>query len=95
MGAVFTGLIMKGFDSLYFYAKQSFFRNKQAVFQGYCFANIFTIVVLAREGLDAFVSRFVFFNIVFFMCYFAAKLMASVLARAGLVSITTKGKEND
>ena len=95
MGAVFTGLIMKGFDSLYFYAKQSFFRNKQAVFQAYCFANIFTIVVLAREGLDAFVSRFVFFNIIFFMCYFAAKLMASVLARAGLVSITTKGKEND
>lgn len=95
IGAIVTGLIIKGFDELYRYAKQSVFKNRQAIFQAYCFANIFTITVLIREGFDAFFSRFVFFNVVFFICYFLAKLSVLIWARMSCISTNIKGKDYD
>ena len=86
LGAVICGLIVKGFDSVYFYAKTSLNKNKSIILQAYCFANIFTITVLTREGLDAFVSRFVFFNLIFWSCYLLAKLIVQGLKRFNNIS---------
>ncbi len=43
------------------------------------------MIVLAREGLDAFGSRVVFFCIIFAACMAVAKLLYWLLARAGLI----------
>ncbi|PPS64980.1 hypothetical protein CRX72_01655 [Pantoea sp. BRM17] len=43
------------------------------------------LIVLAREGLDAFGSRVVFFCIIFAACTGLAKLLSWLLARAGLI----------
>jgi antigen polymerase len=43
------------------------------------------MIVLAREGLDAFASRVVFFCIIFAACVVAAKLLYWLLDVAGLV----------
>ncbi|MCK3658856.1 enterobacterial common antigen polymerase [Pasteurellaceae bacterium Pebbles2] len=68
-GAIFSALIIKGFDGLYFYAKQCTFHSQSAVLKSYCFAHIFTLTVLVREGIDAFISRFVFLSVIFILCY--------------------------
>ncbi|HBO38732.1 MAG TPA: O-antigen assembly polymerase, partial [Pasteurellaceae bacterium] len=93
LGAIITGLIIKGFDALYFYAVKLPYISRSAVWKVYCFANIFTITVLIREGIDAFISRFVLFNLVFFTCYIGARLIVAGLRKAGFVSITVKNVE--
>ena len=46
---------------------------------------IFNMIVLAREGLDSFVSRVVFFMVVFGVCLVLAKLLYWLFDSAGLV----------
>ena len=43
------------------------------------------MIVLAREGLDSFVSRVVFFMVVFGICLLLAKLLYWLFDSAGLV----------
>ncbi|MNL71204.1 putative common antigen polymerase [compost metagenome] len=43
------------------------------------------MIVLAREGLDSFVSRVVFFMVVFGVCLLLAKLLYWLFDVAGLV----------
>jgi antigen polymerase len=43
------------------------------------------MIVLAREGLDSFVSRVVFFMMVFGACLLMAKLLYWLFDTAGLV----------
>ena len=43
------------------------------------------MIVLAREGLDSFVSRVVFFMVVFGACLLMAKLLYWLFDSAGLV----------
>ena len=43
------------------------------------------MIVLAREGLDSFVSRVVFFMVVFGICLLLAKLLYWLFESAGLV----------
>jgi len=85
LGAIAVGLILKGFDTLYEQAKRSINRYRAAVLQAFCFGAIFNLIVLAREGVDAFVSRVVFFGLVFGLCLLLAKLMFFMLDRAGLI----------
>lgn len=85
LGAVFVGLIIKWFDWLYELGKAETNRYKAAILQSFCFGAVFNIIVLAREGLDAFASRVVFFCIIFGICVLMAKLLYWLFDRAGLI----------
>ncbi|ULR30873.1 ECA oligosaccharide polymerase [Dickeya fangzhongdai] len=86
-GAIAVGLLIKGFDGLYRYGRQAENRYLSAVLQAFCFGTVFNLIVLVREGLDAFVSRVVFFCLVFAACLLAAKLLYWLLLRAGAVAV--------
>nr|WP_213993015.1 ECA oligosaccharide polymerase [Sodalis sp. dw_96] len=85
LGAIVVGLILKGFDTLYERGKAASDRYRSAVLQAFCFGAVFNIIVLAREGVDAFVSRVVFFCLVYGFCLVLAKLLFWLLDRAGLI----------
>lgn len=84
-GAIVIGLIIKWFDWLYEKGKHDVNRYRGAIFQSFCFGAIFNLMVLVREGTDAFVSRIVFFSIVFGLCLFIAKLFYWLCLVAGVV----------
>lgn len=84
-GAVVVGLIIKWFDWLYERGSQETNRYKAAILHSFCFGAIFNMIVLAREGLDSFVSRVVFFMLVFGACLLLAKLLYWLLDVAGLI----------
>ncbi|WP_340618004.1 ECA oligosaccharide polymerase [Xenorhabdus entomophaga] len=85
LGAIVVGLLIKWFDWVYEAGKQETNRYKSAILQAFCFGAIFNMIVLAREGVDSFVSRVVFFCIVFGLCLIAAKLLYWLFESAGLV----------
>ena len=85
LGAIAVGLLMKGFDSLYQQGRDAGNRYSGAILQSFCFGAVFNMIVLAREGLDAFGSRVVFFCLIFAACVGLAKLLFWLLARAGLI----------
>ena len=84
-GAIAVGLIIKWFDWLYTLGNEETNRYKAAVLHSFCFGAIFNMIVLAREGLDSFVSRVVFFMVVFGLCLLLAKLLYWLFDSAGLV----------
>ncbi|RPE01079.1 O-antigen assembly polymerase [Candidatus Pantoea deserta] len=84
-GAIAVGLIIKGFDTLYRHGRDAENRYSGAVMQSFCFGAVFNMIVLAREGLDAFGSRVVFFALIFLVCLGVAKLLCWLLDRAGLI----------
>lgn len=96
LGAVAVGLIIKWFDWLYARGCAEANRYRAAVIQAFCFGAVFNIIVLAREGLDAFVSRVVFFCIIFGCCLLLAKLLYWLFDVAGLIRPRrpTAGREN-
>jgi antigen polymerase len=85
IGAVAVGFLMKGFDNLYLYGRDASNRYSGAILQSFCFGAVFNMIVLAREGVDAFGSRVVFFCLIFATCMWVAKLLYWLLARAGLI----------
>lgn len=85
LGAIVVGMIIKWFDWIYEAGKQETNRYKAAILQAFCFGAIFNMIVLAREGVDSFVSRVVFFGIVFGLCLIAAKLLFWLFDSAGVV----------
>ncbi len=85
LGAVVVGLIIKWFDWLYMLGNEETNRYKAAILHSFCFGAIFNMIVLAREGLDSFVSRVVFFLVVFGLCLLVAKLLYWLFESAGLV----------
>lgn len=85
LGAIAVGLLMKGFDNLYQQGREASNRYNSAILQSFCFGAVFNMTVLAREGLDAFGSRVVFFGVIFVACLLVAKLLCWMLARAGLI----------
>ncbi len=85
LGAIVVGLIIKWFDWLYELGKSEQNRFKAAILQGFCFGAVFNIIVLAREGVDSFVSRVVFFCIIFGACLVLAKLLYWLFDAAGLI----------
>ncbi|SFN51403.1 antigen polymerase [Izhakiella capsodis] len=84
-GAVVVGLIIKWFDWLYQSGCNETQRYKAAVLKSFCFGAVFNLIVLAREGLDAFTSRVVFFILIFVFCIVVAKLLYWLLENAGLI----------
>jgi antigen polymerase len=85
LGAVVVGLIIKWFDWLYELANGESNRYKAAIIYAFCFGAIFNMIVLAREGLDSFASRVVFFLVIFGACLVVAKLLYWLFERAGLI----------
>lgn len=85
LGAIMSGLIIKGFDTLYTHGMVTCDRYLASLLQSFCFSAVFDIIVLAREGLDAFVSRIVFFCLVFGLCLILAKLLFLLLRYAKLI----------
>ena len=77
LGAITVGFIVKGFDWLYSIAEMDRNRYSAAVLYGYCFGAIFNFIILVRDGFDAFVSRMVFFTLVFGLCLWLAKFLYS------------------
>ena len=86
LGAIVVGLIIKWFDWLYEQGKAESNRYKAAILQSFCFGAVFNIIVLAREGLDSFVSRVVFFCVIFGVCLVLAKLLYWLFDTAGLIT---------
>lgn len=85
LGAAGVGLIIKWFDWLYQKGQQETNRYKAAILQSFCFGAVFNMIVLAREGLDAFASRIVFFCLIFAAAVVVAKLVFWLLDSAGLI----------
>ncbi|MDC9605479.1 ECA oligosaccharide polymerase [Xenorhabdus griffiniae] len=85
LGAIAVGFIIKWFDWIYEAGKQESNRYKAAILQAFCFGAIFNMIVLAREGVDSFVSRVVFFCLVFGLCLVIAKLLYWLFESAGLI----------
>jgi len=86
LGAVVVGLIIKWFDWLYELGNRETNRYKAAILHSFCFGAIFNMIVLACEGLDSFVSRVVFFLVIFGLCLLVAKLLYWLLDSAGLIN---------
>jgi len=87
VGAVLVGMIIKWFDWLYEMGKSESNPYKAAILQGFCFGAVFNIIVLAREGVDSFVSRVVFFCLIFGACLLMAKLLYWLFDTAGLIKV--------
>ena len=85
LGAVAVGLIIKWFDWLYELGHRESNRYKAAILHSFCFGAIFNMIVLAREGLDSFGPRVVFFLVIFGICLLAAKLLYWFLDSVGLI----------
>jgi len=85
LGAAAVGLIIKWFDWVYTLGNRETNRYKAAILHSFCFGAIFNMIVLAREGLDAFASRVVFFLAVFAFCLLVAKLLYWLFDSAGLI----------
>lgn len=82
VGALVCGWLIKGMDTLYFYAKRTV-SSQSVMIQAYCFANIFNIIVLVREGMDAFISRWVFFSLIFMITVLLAVLVIYLYRKLG------------
>ena len=85
LGAVAVGMIIKWFDWLYTKGRDDGSRYKAAILQSFCFGAVFNMIVLAREGLDAFASRVVFFCLIYAAAVVAAKLLYWLLDSAGVI----------
>lgn len=79
LGMAFIGMLTRGADALFEMGIKHIDKSTSALIKAYCFANIFNVIVLVREGLDAFFSRLVFFSIVFFGCWLIAKVTVLLL----------------
>ncbi|MDG6795584.1 ECA oligosaccharide polymerase [Glaesserella parasuis] len=72
IGMAVVGGFIRIFDNFFAYGKNS------AVIQSYCLTNLFNLIVLIREGIDAFISRFCFFSVIFVFSYIVAYLINRV-----------------
>lgn len=73
LGMLCVGVVMRMLDLLLDYSERH-----SIVLQAYLWGQLFNLMVLVREGFDAFVSRFVFFSIIFGACWLCAKLLEKV-----------------
>ncbi len=85
LGAVAVGMIIKWFDWLYQKGQQETNRYKAAILQSFCFGAVFNMIVLARDGVDSFVSRVVFFCVIYAAAVVVAKLLFWLFDSAGLI----------
>ncbi len=87
IGAIGVALIIKWFDCIFEKSKIEINRYKIIIKQTFCFGSIFNIIILVRDGLDSFISRVLFFALVFIFCLFIAKLLYWLFIKAGLIRV--------
>ncbi|CAL1329429.1 ECA oligosaccharide polymerase [Candidatus Providencia siddallii] len=87
LGGIVVGLFIKWFDWIYNLSLRESNRYKASVLKSFCFSLIFNIIVLVREGIDSFVSRFFFFCIIFGFCLIFAKILYCLFENAGVVYV--------
>ncbi|SES71705.1 ECA oligosaccharide polymerase [Thorsellia anophelis] len=74
-GAIFVAWVIRAFDVLYKSGSEETNIYRAAILKAFCFGAIFNIIVLVREGIDAFFSRLIFFVIIFALCVLLAKIV--------------------
>ncbi|MGP1930745.1 MAG: ECA oligosaccharide polymerase [Arsenophonus sp. ET-YP4-MAG3] len=89
IGAICVSFIIKWFDC--FFEKSKIEKNhyKTIIQQSFYFGAIFNIIILVRDGVDSFVSRIVFFTLIFSFCLFIAKFLYWLFVKIGLIQIYT------
>lgn len=80
LGMAFLGILVYLFDRLLIRAER-LIDGRGAIWKAYCFANLFNLIVLVREGADAFFSRFVFFSVVFGSCLLLSVIMIRLMVK--------------
>lgn len=68
IGMCLVGGIIAMFDRLFCYSLAY-----SIIVQAFCLGQVFNLIVLVREGFEAFFSRFVFFSFIFGFCWLLAK----------------------
>lgn len=68
LGMALVGGLLSVTDRLFDYGRL----QNEPIIQAYCLANLFNLMVLVREGAEAFISRWVFFSVIFCMCWLVA-----------------------
>lgn len=81
LGGLVCGLIIRWFDWLRDSTRHGANQYRDIVVKAFCFGSLFNIIVLVRDGLDSFVSRFVFFFVVLALCVLTAKAFCGLVAR--------------
>ncbi|QLB20957.1 enterobacterial common antigen polymerase [Vespertiliibacter pulmonis] len=71
LGMALLGGLLSVTDRLFDYGRL----QNDPIIQAYCLANLFNLMVLVREGAEAFISRWVFFSVIFCMCWLLAFLI--------------------
>lgn len=89
-GAIFVGWIIRWFDKIYQLSQTETNLYRRAIFKAFCFGAIFNIIVLVREGIDAFFSRLIFFVVVFVLCVLLAKVLYWILVAGQYVYIKVR-----
>ncbi|MGP1945009.1 MAG: WzyE family oligosaccharide polymerase [Arsenophonus sp. ET-LJ4-MAG3] len=79
IGAICVGFIIKWFDWFFEKSKIEKNRYKTIIQQSFYFGAIFNIIVLVRDGMDAFVSRVVFYFLVFFILFIYSEISLLVI----------------
>lgn len=87
LGALFVAWVIKWFDWLYARGKNDLNPYRSTILQAFCFGAIFNIIVLVREGIDSFVSRVVFFIVIFAICVLLAKLFYWLLVVGNFIRV--------
>lgn len=95
LGGVIVGQIIKLFDWLYNSSQQQPTSYTSAIIQSYCFGAIFNLIVLVREGMDAFGSRLIFFSCFFLSALLLAKLLFITLTWTGVIKFSACDGHSD
>lgn len=95
LGGIIVGRIINIFDWLYNFSQQRPASFASAIIQSFCFGAIFNLIVLVREGMDAFGSRLIFFSCFFISALLLAKLLFILLNRAGLITSMASAGQSD
>ncbi len=80
-GALISAILIRSFDWLYQCSFNTVNPYADAVMKSFCFGAIFNLIVLVREGLDAFGSRFCFFSFIFLLLLVMAKYLACLVKK--------------
>lgn len=74
LGAIIVGFIIKILDVIYMMSKMISDHYISLLLELFCFSTTFNIIIMVREGLDAFISHMMFFCLIFGLCLLLVKL---------------------
>lgn len=87
LGMALVGILLRLFDRLLQRGEAGLRISQAALLKAYCFANIFNMIVLVREGADAFFSRLAFFSVIFGFCWVLAWMLTSLMEKMNFIKV--------